>query len=76
MRTSGAAVALAAGANAASLADVCTVSNVQSALPSNGTLLGINLIPSAVTASPLYNSTSSGIGGMVVARAQTTPTAM
>ncbi|PKX93382.1 putative tannase [Aspergillus novofumigatus IBT 16806] len=62
MRTShGTAVAaLAAAANAASLADVCTVSHVQSALPSNGTLLGINLIPSAVTASAVYNSTSSG----------------
>ncbi|RHZ50287.1 hypothetical protein CDV55_100335 [Aspergillus turcosus] len=65
MRTSGAAVAaLAAAANAASLADVCTVSNVQSALPSNGTLLGISLIPSAVTANAVYNSTSSGMGGM------------
>lgn len=46
---------------ASSLADVCTVSNVQSALPSNGTLLGINLLPSTVTASALYNQ-SSGMG--------------
>ncbi|KAJ5470102.1 hypothetical protein N7530_007459 [Penicillium desertorum] len=55
------AAALAASASAASLADVCTVSNVQSALPSNGTLLGINMIPSAVTASPVYNA-SAGMG--------------
>lgn len=56
-----AAAALAASANAASLADVCTKSNVQDALPSNGTLLGIDLIPSAVTASPVYNA-SAGMG--------------
>ncbi|KAJ5830005.1 uncharacterized protein N7525_008258 [Penicillium rubens] len=55
------AAALAASASAASLADVCTVSNVQSALPSNGTLLGINMIPSTVTASPVYNA-SAGMG--------------
>ncbi|KAJ5512313.1 hypothetical protein N7463_001865 [Penicillium fimorum] len=54
-------VALAASASAASLADVCTVSNVRSALPSNGTLLGINMIPSAVTASAVYNA-SAGMG--------------
>ncbi|GAP84734.2 putative tannase [Rosellinia necatrix] len=51
---------MAATANAASLADVCTVANVQAALPTNGTLLGIDLIPSSVTASPLYNVTSGG----------------
>ncbi|KKY25018.1 putative tannase subunit [Phaeomoniella chlamydospora] len=53
-----AVAALTAAANADSLADVCTVSNVQSALPSNGTLLGINLLPSTVTASTVYNATS------------------
>ncbi|OGE57503.1 hypothetical protein PENARI_c002G02838 [Penicillium arizonense] len=53
--------ALAASASAASLADVCTVSNVRSALPSNGTLLGIDLIPSAVTAAAVYNA-SAGMG--------------
>ncbi|KAJ6132082.1 hypothetical protein N7471_007297 [Penicillium samsonianum] len=53
--------ALAASASAASLADVCTVSNVRSALPSNGTLLGISMIPSAVTASAVYNA-SAGMG--------------
>ncbi|KAI0423557.1 Tannase/feruloyl esterase [Xylaria sp. FL1042] len=53
---------MATTANAASLADVCTVKNVQAALPANGTLLGIDLIPSSVTASPLYNVTSGGMG--------------
>ncbi|KAI0099089.1 Tannase/feruloyl esterase [Nemania sp. FL0031] len=62
-RPQAAAAAMAATANAASLADVCTVKNVQAALPANGTLLGIDLIPSSVTASPLYNVTSGGAGG-------------
>jgi tannase len=56
-----AVTALAATANAASLSDVCTVSNVQAAIPANGTLLGIDLIPSAVTASAVYNA-SAGMG--------------
>ncbi|KAJ5631117.1 uncharacterized protein N7484_011217 [Penicillium longicatenatum] len=47
-------------ASAKSLADVCTVSNVKSALPSNGTLLGINVIPSSATAGALYNVSSMG----------------
>ncbi|KAK5113612.1 hypothetical protein LTR85_010841 [Meristemomyces frigidus] len=55
--------AIATAANAASLADLCTVSNVQSALPANGTYNGIELIPSAVTASPVYNATLS-TGGL------------
>lgn len=48
-----------------SLTNVCTVSNVQAALPVNGTVLGVNLIPSSVTAN-IANSTgsSSGPGGM------------
>ncbi|GLA51228.1 hypothetical protein AnigIFM63604_007580 [Aspergillus niger] len=52
-RAAAATVALAASARAAnssSLASLCTVSHVQSALPANGTLLGIDLIPSSVTA--------------------------
>lgn len=49
---------LVATASATSLADICTVSNVQAALPSDGTILGVNFIPSAVTASPVYNATS------------------
>ncbi|KAL3430158.1 Tannase/feruloyl esterase [Aspergillus tetrazonus] len=51
-------LALASTASAASLSDVCTVSHVKNILPSDGTLLGINLIPSAVTAS-VYNASSS-----------------
>ncbi|KAE8150970.1 Tannase 33 kDa subunit [Aspergillus avenaceus] len=59
MRYSRAVAVLAAGANA-SLTDVCTKSNVQSALPANGTLLGISLIPSAVTAGTVYNASTGG----------------
>ncbi|OTA70087.1 tannase and feruloyl esterase, partial [Hypoxylon sp. EC38] len=55
---------LAASSNAAFISDVCTVSNVQAALPSNGTLIGIDLIPSTVTASIVYNATTGGgMGG-------------
>ncbi|CZR67018.1 related to tannase precursor [Phialocephala subalpina] len=54
--------AIATNSTSTSLADVCTVSNVQAALPANGTLLGIDLIPSAVTASALYNVSSGGTG--------------
>ncbi|KAF7187894.1 Tannase [Pseudocercospora fuligena] len=46
--------------NASSLTDLCTVANVQAALPSNGTLLGFNLIADATTASPVYNASTSG----------------
>lgn len=53
--------ALVVTANAASLSDLCTVSNVQAAIPANGTLLGIDLIPSAVTAGAVYNA-SAGMG--------------
>lgn len=43
------------------LADLCTVSNVQAALPANGTILGVELLPSTVTANAVYNaSTSTG----------------
>ncbi|KAI1100965.1 tannase [Jackrogersella minutella] len=49
-----------AASNGTSISDVCTVSNVQAALPANGTLLGIDLIPSAVTASIVYNGTAGG----------------
>ena len=54
--------ALAATGTATSLADMCTVSNVQAALPSNGTIAGIELITSSVTATAVYNA-SSGSGG-------------
>ncbi|KAH7112573.1 Tannase/feruloyl esterase [Dendryphion nanum] len=53
--------ALMATANAASLADICTISNVQASLPTNGTLLGLELLPSTVTATPVYNA-SAGMG--------------
>lgn len=66
MRSTSCAVTVAAviaAVIAASLADVCTVSNVQAALPGNGTLLGIDLLPSSVTASVVYNaSTGMGMG--------------
>ncbi|EOO00913.1 putative tannase subunit protein [Phaeoacremonium minimum UCRPA7] len=52
--------ALATTATAASLSDLCTVTNVQAALPANGTLLGIDLVPSTVTASAVYNATTGG----------------
>ncbi|KAH8585913.1 Tannase/feruloyl esterase [Bisporella sp. PMI_857] len=59
--TSAAVAALATTTNAAALANICTVSNVQAALPANGTILGINLSPSSVTAAAVYNATA-GIG--------------
>jgi tannase len=52
--------AYAATTSATSLADICTLSNVKSALPSNGTLLGINLIPSSSTVAAVYNATVGG----------------
>ncbi|RDW82421.1 carboxylic ester hydrolase-24 [Coleophoma cylindrospora] len=54
-----AVAALAAAANAATLAEVCTVANVQAALPANGTLNGINLIPSSVTANAVNDANST-----------------
>lgn len=45
------------------LAELCTVANVQAALPVNGTLLGIDMIPSAVSASIVYNATDQQVGG-------------
>ncbi|ETS73339.1 Tannase [Pestalotiopsis fici W106-1] len=44
------------------LADVCTVTNVQAALPANGTFLGIDLIPTSVTAAVTNSTGSSGPG--------------
>lgn len=62
-RYSRAAIAgLAAAVNAASLADICTTSNIEAALPSNGTINGIEFVPGAITASSVYNaSLSSGM---------------
>lgn len=47
-----------------SLTSLCTVSNVQAALPVNGTILGVDLLPSTVTANiaNASSSTSSGMG--------------
>ncbi|KAH8658453.1 putative tannase [Xylariales sp. PMI_506] len=55
-----AATALAAVtiATAATIEDLCTVANVQAALPVNGTLLGIELLPSSVATSIVYNATA------------------
>lgn len=55
------AAVLTATAAATSLSDVCTVSNVQDALPANGTLLGIELLPSTVTATAVYNASVSSM---------------
>ncbi|ROV98786.1 hypothetical protein VPNG_08435 [Cytospora leucostoma] len=46
-----------------SLSSLCTVSNVATALPLNGTILGVNLLPSTVTANVANSSSSTG-GGM------------
>jgi tannase len=59
-----AVAALAVSANAASLTDLCTVSNVQAALPANGSLLGLDLLPTTVTASTVYNA-SAGMGSSI-----------
>ncbi|KAM0143452.1 hypothetical protein ACHAO1_000552 [Botrytis cinerea] len=61
MRTGAVAALAASTAKAASLADVCTVANVQAALPANGTLNGINPISSSVTANTVYNATVSSV---------------
>ncbi|CAK7207876.1 hypothetical protein SEUCBS139899_010691 [Sporothrix eucalyptigena] len=52
--------ALATTAKAVSLADLCTVSNVQAALPSNGTIAGISFLSSSVTATAVYNASTAG----------------
>jgi tannase len=46
------------------------VSNVQAALPSNGTILGVELIPSSVSVEALYNA-STGSGAMRKRQAST-----
>ncbi|EPS33810.1 Tannase [Penicillium oxalicum] len=52
--------AFAAVASAKSLSDVCTLSNVKAALPADGILNGISLIPSSSTAAVVYNATLGG----------------
>lgn len=47
-----------------SLASLCTVSNVQAALPADGVVQGVNMIADSVTANAVYNATSGGgMGG-------------
>lgn len=43
-----------------SLSTLCTAAHVQAALPIDGTLLGLNLLPSTVTAAPVYNASVGG----------------
>ncbi|KAF2853397.1 tannase and feruloyl esterase [Plenodomus tracheiphilus IPT5] len=69
--TCAATAALAAIVNAATLDDLCTSLNVQAALPANGALLGLDLIPSTVFASPVYNATV-GMGSMAGSSTGTT----
>lgn len=59
-RSCGIAAAAAATAQASSLADVCTVANVQSSLPTS--LAGIDIDFSSVTAAAVYNYTSTSYG--------------
>lgn len=54
------AAAAAGKIRAATLADICTVENVQAALPANQTIPGIAPLPATVAATPVYNATSSG----------------
>ena len=44
-----------------SLSTLCTVSNVQAALPVDGALLGLNLLSETITAAPVYNATVGGV---------------
>ncbi|RBR19793.1 hypothetical protein FVER53590_13823 [Fusarium verticillioides] len=54
---------LASGSLASSLSELCTVSNLKAALPSNGTLLGIDMIPSTITVSTAVYNASASMGG-------------
>ncbi|KAF7915711.1 uncharacterized protein EAE97_012169 [Botrytis byssoidea] len=51
------AAAGAATVQALSLADMCTVANVQAALPVDGSIPNITMVASSVSASPVYNAT-------------------
>ncbi|KAF4119254.1 tannase [Geosmithia morbida] len=63
-QSTGLTAAFAAVSSASSLTDICSTAKVQSALPSNGTILGIDLVPSSVTAAAVYNATiGGGMGG-------------
>ncbi|KAK5798125.1 hypothetical protein VI817_004416 [Penicillium citrinum] len=71
LQTGASAAAFAIAANAKSLSEVCTLSNVKSALPANGTILGINLDPSASTASIVYNASVGGSMGSTTTTSET-----
>ncbi|ROW05690.1 hypothetical protein VMCG_05235 [Cytospora schulzeri] len=47
-----------------SLSQLCTISNVAAALPANSGILGVNLIPSSITANIANSSSPSSSGGM------------
>jgi tannase len=55
-----AVASIATAANAATLGQVCTTSNVQAALPADGFYNGITIDSTSVTASPVYNTSVSG----------------
>lgn len=62
MRSSPLAATIVLAANTAiatALAQLCTVANIQAALPANGTLNSINFLTDTVTVSPLYNITAA-----------------
>ncbi|KAF2002418.1 tannase-domain-containing protein [Amniculicola lignicola CBS 123094] len=51
---------LAVTANGASLSDVCTLANVKAALPTDGSINGINLLPDTLTVNSVVNATAGG----------------
>ncbi|KAF4553159.1 Tannase and feruloyl esterase-like protein 4 [Elsinoe fawcettii] len=51
---------LCAASQAASLAELCTVSNVQASVPGEGDINGITVDTSSVYAAPVYNTSVSG----------------
>ncbi|OAK94382.1 tannase and feruloyl esterase [Phaeosphaeriaceae sp. SRC1lsM3a] len=44
--------------SAATLAETCTIAHVEASFPTNGTLLGISLDSTSVTANPVYNASN------------------
>lgn len=70
MKVVAALTAIAATTQAASLSDICSVARIQSALPSNGTIENVYMIPSSVSATAVYNASTS-TGGMMKRQADT-----
>lgn len=54
-----------------SLTSLCTVSNVQAALPADGVVQGVNMVASSVTANAVINATSSGGMGTTTSSSST-----